>query len=179
MDIHNLVEWLTIFVVDSCKYYLKEGKTMSNVTPEQRSRAHSIRDAIDHVLPAIADTPATVNEAVDLIKPWVPGTSEKPITYTKDLDLRVHDGAPYKCAQTHTHRGEAGWEPGVAPALWYAYHGTSPETARPYIQPTGAHDVYRLGEYIIDDGRIKPPTVDNMAYSPAAYPAGWRIAEGE
>lgn len=147
-----------------------------SLTEAQIVRAYAIRASIDGVLPVIADDTAKVNEAVNLIKPWKPGTMESPIVYTAKTDLRTHNGIPYRCAQTHTHHGEADWEPGAAPSLWVQYHGTSLETARPFVQPTGAHDVYRLGEYTIwTDDQVYTPATDNMAYSPGDYPQGWTL----
>lgn len=150
-----------------------------SITQSQIARAKSMRESIDGVLPVIATDAEKVNDALSLIKPWKPGTMEAPITYTANTDIRVRDGIPYRCAQTHTHHGEDGWEPGVAPSLWVQYHGTSPETARPFVQPTGAHDVYRLGEYTIwTDDQVYTPATDNMAYSPGDYPQGWTLVAG-
>ena len=132
-----------------------------------------LRAQLDELTAQIADTPALVNTIPDGIRPWKPGTMETPITYTANVDIRIHGGIPYRCAQTHTHHGEADWEPGAAPSLWVQYHGTSAETARAYVAPTGGHDVYRLGEYMTYGGKLWTPAVDNMAYSPEQYAAGW------
>lgn len=53
------------------------------------------------------------------------------------------------------------------------YHGTTPESARPWIAPTGAHDMYKAGEYTIwtDDKTYKAKM--DTAYSPADYPQAW------
>lgn len=69
--------------------------------------------------------------------------------------------------------------PGIRPgnAAWGTFnrplHGTSMETARPFAQPTGAHDMYKAGEYMIwTDGKTYCCTADT-AYSPADYAAAW------
>lgn len=132
-----------------------------------------LRAQLDELTAQIADTPALVNTIPDGIRPWKPGTMETPITYTANVDIRIHGGIPYRCAQTHTHHGEPGYEPGAAPSLWVQYHGTSPESARPFVQPTGAHDIYKAGEYVIwTDGTIKKAKMDT-AYSPAEYAQAW------
>ena len=64
-------------------------------------------------------------------------------------------------------------------AAWHTFnrplHGTSPETARPYVQPTGAHDMYHAGEYMIwTDGKTYRCKSDT-AYSPADYAAAWEV----
>ena len=53
------------------------------------------------------------------------------------------------------------------------YHGTTRETALPYVAPTGAHDMYLAGEYMIwTDGAVKL-CKQNTAYSPDEYAAAW------
>ena len=51
-------------------------------------------------------------------------------------------------------------------------HATSPDTARPWVQPTGAHDIYKAGEYMTLDGTLYKCKADT-AYSPAEYAAAW------
>lgn len=53
------------------------------------------------------------------------------------------------------------------------YHGTTPETALPWVQPTGAHDMYLTGEYMIwTDGTIQKCLMDTV-YTPEEYAAAW------
>ena len=132
-----------------------------------------LRAQLDALTAQIADTPVLVNTIPDGIKPWRAGTMTAPTTYTANTDVRVYGGIPYRCAQTHTHHGEAGWEPGVAPALWVQYHGTSPESARPFVPPTGAHDIYKAGEYAVFDGGVIKRAKMDTAYSPTEYGQAW------
>lgn len=60
---------------------------------------------------------------------------------------------------------------------WYTFnrplHGTSPETARPWVAPMGAHDMYRAGEYMVyTDGKIYRCKSDTN-FSPEDYPQAW------
>lgn len=60
---------------------------------------------------------------------------------------------------------------------WYTFnrplHGTSPETARPFVPVQGAHDMYRAGEYTIwTDGSVQRCKSDTN-FSPADYAAAW------
>ena len=71
--------------------------------------------------------------------------------------------------------------PDVKPGntAWHTFnrplHGTSPATARPFVQPTGAHDMYHAGEYMIwTDGKTCRCKSDT-AYSPADYAAAWEM----
>ena len=132
-----------------------------------------LRAQLDALTAQVADTPALVNTIPDGIRPWKPGTMETPITYTANVDIRIHGGIPYRCAQTHTHHGEIDWEPGAAPSLWVQYHGTSLESARPFIQPTGAHDMYKTGEYAVFDGGVIKRAKMNTAYNPTEYGQAW------
>lgn len=43
-----------------------------------------------------------------------------------------------------------------------------------FVQPTGAHDAYKLGARIRYNGKVYESTIDNNAYSPDAYPRGWK-----
>ena len=52
---------------------------------------------------------------------------------------------------------------------------TSAETARAWVQPTGAHDIYRAGEYMIwTDGQVYK-CLSDTAYSPGEYAAAWEV----
>ena len=68
--------------------------------------------------------------------------------------------------------------PDIVPggAAWGTFHrplhATSPDTARPWVQPTGAHDIYKAGEYMTLDG-VLYKCLQDTAYSPAEYAAAW------
>lgn len=65
-------------------------------------------------------------------------------------------------------------------AAWYTFnrplHGTSPETARPWVKPQhGTTDIYHAGECMIwTDGTIRRCLRDTN-FSPEEYPADWEI----
>ena len=42
-----------------------------------------------------------------------------------------------------------------------------------YVQPTGAHDAYQVGDKITWDGKHYICIFANCVWSPDAYPAGW------
>lgn len=86
------------------------------------------------------------------------------------------------------------WAPDVYPAGWEEYTestgggdsgetgggGTTEpetpptETIPDFVQPTGAHDAYKKGDKVKFEGKIYESLIDNNAYSPSAYPAGWK-----
>lgn len=87
-----------------------------------------------------------------------------------------HDGQPWRCLQTHDSTGNPDWRPGFAPSLWGAYHGTTPDYALPWQAPTGAHDCYNKGEFMIwTDDNVYQSLFDGNVYSPEDYPNGWAV----
>lgn len=86
------------------------------------------------------------------------------------------------------------WAPDVYPAGWEEYTEstgggdsgetggggiTEPETPPTetipdFVQPTGAHDAYKKGDKVKFEGKIYESLIDANAYSPSAYPAGWK-----
>ena len=128
-----------------------------------------VRGSLDNLVVKIVDVPAEINSNMIAIRLWHEGT------YNVG-DVRMYEGNPYKCVQAHDSTGNPAWNPEVA-SLWMQYHGTTKETARPFIHPTGAHDMYLNGEYaIFADGSIKRANQDT-AYSPDEYPQAWEAVE--
>lgn len=137
---------------------------------QQRRTLMEIRRALDAFVVKIADVPAEINDSMVAIRPWRPGTY-------KTGDVRMHDGTPYKCVQGHDSADNPDWTPDATPSLWMQYHGTTRETARPWIAPTGAQDMYRNGEYMIfTDGKVYRCKEDS-SYSPVDYPKAWELVQ--
>ena len=68
------------------------------------------------------------------------------------------------------------WEPGVSGWREKASVPTDPEapvTVPDFVQPTGAHDAYSVGDKVTFEGAVYTSTIDANVYSPTAYPAGW------
>lgn len=42
-----------------------------------------------------------------------------------------------------------------------------------FVQPTGAHDAYAIGDRVRFDGHTYRSLIDGNAYSPTEYPQGW------
>lgn len=136
------------------------------ITAEQRARAEKLRAAMDAAIVVIADTPTNVNACVDMIRPWQPGSFAKG-------DVRMYNDIPYKCVQAHDSTANPGWTPDAVPALWMQYHGTTKDSARPWVQPTGAHDMYLRGEHMIwTDGKTYRCKTDTN-FSPSEYAQAW------
>ncbi|RKJ79704.1 hypothetical protein D7X33_07450 [Butyricicoccus sp. 1XD8-22] len=104
-----------------------------------------------------------------LAEEWTPGIFEVG-------NVRTEGNIPYRCCQAHDSTGNPDWSPSKYPALWAPYHGTTPETALPWIAPTGAHDLYKQGECIVwTDGRTLR-AVQDTNFSPDDLLAAWADA---
>ena len=105
-----------------------------------------------------------------LLLPWEPGA------YAVG-NVRTHGGQPWRCCQAHDSTGNDAWAPGAAPALWAPYHATSARWALPWVQPTGAHDAYQPGEYMIwADSQIYRCTADATVWGPDVLAGAWEVA---
>ncbi|MES3669625.1 hypothetical protein [Corynebacterium diphtheriae] len=49
-----------------------------------------------------------------------------------------------------------------------------PNDVEDFTQPTGGHDAYPLGKKIRFEGHIYESVIESNAFSPTAYPAGWK-----
>ena len=89
-------------------------------------------------------------------------------------ELYTARGQVWECIQAYDHAVYPDIVPGGA--AWGTFHrplhATSPDTARPWVQPTGAHDIYKAGEYMTLDG-VLYKCLQDTAYSPAEYAAAW------
>lgn len=90
-------------------------------------------------------------------------------------EVRTVDGYPYKCRQEHDTAEHPDIVPGGAAwaTFWIPFHGTSPETALPFVQPTGAHDMYKVGEYALFDVLMRCKR--DTAYHYTDDPDAWEI----
>lgn len=138
------------------------------MTDEQRKKFHEIRKALDGFVTKIAENPKEVNENPAALRAWTPGVFVSG-------DVRAYEGIPYKCVQAHDSTAVPDWTPPTSPALWMQYHGTSKETARPWIAPTGAHDMYLTDEYMIYTDGITYRCKADTPYSPVDYAAAWEV----
>lgn len=50
-----------------------------------------------------------------------------------------------------------------------------PETYPEFVQPTGAHDAYQIGDRVLYNGKVYESLIAGNTYSPDAYPQGWKL----
>lgn len=93
-----------------------------------------------------------------------------------DIRLAAYEGThqPWKCRQAH----DTATYPDITPdgtawrTFWIPLHGTSPETAQDWIAPSGAHDQYEAGEYMIWNGQTYK-CLSATVYTPEEYARAW------
>ena len=87
-------------------------------------------------------------------------------------DVRTDNGKPYECMKAHDSTINTDWTIKNR-TLWKPYHSRDKRWALPWEAPTGAHDIYKDGEYMIwTDGSVYQ-CVQDTNFSPVDYPAAW------
>ncbi len=136
------------------------------MTEAQRKQFFAYARMRDSFVEKAKDNPSEINQHMLTLRPW------DPAVYVVG-DVRMYAGIPYKCVQVHDSGQNPTWTPDTTPALWMQYHGTTVDTARPWIAPAGAHDTYRAGEFMIwTDGAVYRCKQDTV-YSPHDYAQAW------
>ena len=89
-------------------------------------------------------------------------------------DIFKYEGKLYKVIQEHT--SQESWIPSELPAL---YLSMMPENVIPeWVQPTGVHDAYNVGDKVIYEGVVYESLIDGNTHSPAANPTSWKEVIG-
>ena len=86
-------------------------------------------------------------------------------------------GQTWECFQAYDNAVYPDITPGNS--AWYTFnrplHGKSPETAKPFVQPMGAHDMYKVGEYMVWTDGITYKCLTDTNFSPKEYPKAWEV----
>lgn len=88
-----------------------------------------------------------------------------------------HKDILYKVLQDHV--SAEYWAPDISPSLFARILGGqegSDEEIGDWEQPDSTNP-YMIGDKVRFDGHIYESLIDNNVWSPAAYPAGWRMIE--
>jgi hypothetical protein len=137
----------------------------------KRAEAIAFRKQIETVFELATPTMSKEEklQARGLCKAWKAGMHKVGEVYV------TLDGQMWECIQGYDNSMHPGVVPGaVAWGTFHKpYHGTTPETAMPWVAPTGAHDIYKKGEYMIwADGALKR-CIQDTNFSPAEYDRAW------
>ena len=92
-------------------------------------------------------------------------------------DVRTHPvtGYPRECMTAYDGSVQQDWTIDT-PTLWKPWHSRKKEYALPWEQPTGAHDMYKAGEYMIWTDSVIKKALRDTNFSPEEYPADWEDA---
>lgn len=87
-------------------------------------------------------------------------------------------GSPKECMIAYDGTVQPDWTIDT-PTLWKPWHSRKKEYALPWEAPTGAHDMYKAGEYMIWTDGFTYLCNQDTNYSPEEYPQAWEKVEGE
>ena len=125
-----------------------------------RAKAKQLRQLIEQLAVTLDDETALTG--VELFPAWVVGKA-----YAVN-DRAQYNGTLYKCIQAHT--SQADWMPSATPALWKT---VSVDEYPEWVQPTGAHDAYNIGDKVTYNGQHYVGTSNANVYAPDVY--GWDL----
>ena len=125
-----------------------------------RAKAKQLRQLIEQLAVTLDDETALTG--VELFHAWVVGKA-----YAVG-DRAQYNGILYKCIQAHTSQSD--WMPSATPALWKT---VSLDEYPEWVQPTGAHDAYNIGDKVTYNGQHYVCTSDANVYAPDVY--GWDL----
>lgn len=104
-------------------------------------------------------------------EPWTKGKYE-----VGDVRTDPATGYPYECITAHDSSVNTTWDISVR-TLWKPYHSTKKEYALPWEAPTGAHDIYKAGEYMVFADDEIYSCLQDTNFSPTDYPSAWKLEE--
>ena len=125
-----------------------------------RAEAIAYRNKIETAASTMTDETALT--AVELFPAWAVGKA-----YAVN-DRAQYNGTLYKCIQAHTSQSD--WMPSATPALWKT---VSIDEYPEWVQPTGAHDAYNIGDKVTYNGQHYVCTSNANVYAPDVY--GWQL----
>ena len=92
-----------------------------------------------------------------------------------EVALHPTTGNPKECITAYDGTVQQDWTIDTA-TLWKPWHSRKKEYALPWEAPTGAHDMYKSGEYMIwTDGTVKK-CIQDTNFSPDDWPQAWEDA---
>ena len=125
-----------------------------------RAKAKQLRQLIEQLAVTLGDETALTG--VELFPAWVVGKA-----YAVG-DRAQYNGTLYKCIQAHTSQND--WMPSATPALWKT---VSLDEYPEWVQPTGAHDAYNIGDKVTYNRQHYVCTSNANVYAPDVY--GWDL----
>ena len=91
-----------------------------------------------------------------------------------EVALHPDTGYPKECMTAYDGTVQQGWTIDTA-TLWKPWHSRKKEYALPWEAPTGAHDIYKTGEYMIWTDGNTYKCISDTNFSPSEYAQAWEI----
>lgn len=153
----------------------------------RREKLKRLRENIENTTSEVADikkatrklvarSDISADEYKDIISiydDWQAG-----VAYSKGQVVKYKDEL-WEVIQDHSSQDD--WTPDATPALFKSV--TAPKTndgveiVPDFKQPSGGHDAYKKGDKVKFEGKVYESVIDNNAYSPTAYPQGWKVVD--
>lgn len=142
------------------------GAASTMTVREATELRHQMETVFEKAAPAMTADEVITNRV--MCKVWQPGKHTAGEVYSTGDTI-------WQCIQDYDNTvypdiipGNPAWNTFHKP-----YHGTTVETAMPWVAPTGAHDIYKAGEFMVwIDGTVQKCIADT-SYSPADYAPAW------
>lgn len=135
------------------------------------AQAADYRAAVETAVKSVTDDDERIRVSV-LYPDWLSGSHAVGDVYNAE-------GQTWECYQAYDNAVYPDIRPGQA--AWYTFnrplHGKTPETARLWVAPTGAHDIYRSDEYMIFTNGKMYKCKSDTNFSPSEYAGAWEEVE--
>lgn len=150
---------------------------MSNIPEKQRAQLFDIRRILDKYEKgfnltdesAFNAAAAAINEDAAAFRVWLPDGD-----YLRgDVKIDPDDNTPYWAIHSHGKSTGHVYQPSKSPTMWTHCHGTTPETARPFVAES--YNPYMTGHYCTEGDAVARCKQDNIVYPPSVLPAAWDI----
>lgn len=147
------------------------------ISQAMTAKCAAIRDILDGVVTDIGATDeasfnakaAAINAKAAAIRTWIPDRDYK----RGDMAIDPMDGIPYWALHDHGVTTGHICQPSQSPTMWTHCHGTTPETARPFLAE--GHNPYMTGHYCKEGAVVARCKQDNTVHAPSVLPGAWDI----
>lgn len=166
-DVKTMTEGMVRFVYsnDESVTILQGGNITHTTTKHEVAEFDTTQESCEYVINNEIEYSQLTEEEIEFLlesyDPWVIGV---PVTMGQ---LLKYNNVLYEVIQAHTTQSD--WTPDVADSLFT--EATPAGTIMEWVQPTGAHDAYNIGDQVIYNGHVWESTINANVWAPGVY--GW------
>lgn len=148
-----------------------------SVSAKKRAHAFEVRRLLNKLVKSYGLTDeATFNANAALINTdaaafpvWNPAAD-----YDRgDVTIDPVDSVPYWAVHTQGKTSGQVHQPSKSSTMWMHCHGTTPETARPFVAE--APNPYHTGHYCTENDKTYRCKQNNIVYAPSVLPGAWEV----